>query len=251
MMIRFSLPVRLVGGFAVMLVWPHSLVAEEGASASPSTTPVSRTEGWWVERHEAKLEEVAARAAEVRLVFAGDSITQGWEGAGAALWEERFAPAGALNLGYSGDRTEHVLWRLRHGEWPEDLRPDTVVLMIGTNNTGHGEGRPAAETAEGITMIVGEMVTRAPDATIVLLGIFPRGRGADDARRQVNEEINLLIAPLGERENVVFRDIGAIFLDEDGGLPEDVMPDALHPNARGYELWAEAMVEILEEVRAP
>jgi N-acetylglucosamine-6-sulfatase len=208
-----------------------------------STVPTARNElAWWATRHQEKLDEVAARAAAVRLVFVGDSITHNWERRQPELWQAHYARHGALNLGYSGDRTEHVLWRLHNGEWPAELQPRVAVLMIGTNNTGHGAGQPAAETAAGIRLIVEDIRDRAPDTEIILLAIFPRGATADDPRRLRNDEINRIIAgELGGRAKVHYVDIGAVFLDADGNLPESIMPDFLHPDTRGYELWAEAL----------
>lgn len=217
-----------------------------------ATTPDSRPgkkAAWWPKRHAQKLaERDAALAAgnEIDLVFVGDSITHSWENAGKRLWAERFAPRGAFNLGFSGDRTEHVLWRLGLGEAGEannelaGLSPKLFVVMIGTNNTGHRED-PAPATAEGIEKIVDRLLEVAPESRVLLLGIFPRGVTPDHPKRKLNVAINELIAPLGERERIEFLDLGEIFLDEDGTLPKSVMPDALHPKADGYRLWADAI----------
>lgn len=225
------------------------LVAEATALA---TTPAPRLErSWWPERHAHKLaERDAALAAgkEINLVFVGDSITHSWERAGKDLWAERFAPRGAFNLGFSGDRTENVLWRLGLGDAGEEnnelagLSPKLFVVMIGTNNTGHRDD-PAPATAAGIERIVDRLLEASPESRVLLLGIFPRGMEADHPKRKLNVAINELIAPLGERERVEFLDIGGIFLDEDGTLPKKIMPDALHPQGDGYRLWADAIKE--------
>ena len=219
---------------------------------------------WWAQRHEQKL---AAKAKalelgnEIELVFVGDSITHGWERAGKRLWAERFAPYGALNLGYSGDRTEHVLWRLgvdaSAPEGEEDahneilgLAPKLFVVMIGTNNTGHRMD-PAEETAAGITAIVDRLHTESPESHVLLLGVFPRSAAPTDPQRLRNVAINQQIASLGERGEVTFLDIADVFLDDKGQLPKSVMPDHLHPNKKGYVLWADAIREEVERHLGP
>ena len=92
-------------------------------------------------RHESF--NVISKQGEAQLVFLGDSITHGWEGKGKAIWTKEWAPLKAANFGIGGDRTEHVLWRLEHGNF-DGLKPKAIVLMIGTNNTGH-QGRPQKE----------------------------------------------------------------------------------------------------------
>lgn len=207
------------------------------------------SQDWWRPRHEAKLAEKNAALAEgreINLVFVGDSITHSWENSGKELWEERFAPRGALNLGFSGDQTAHALWRLGAGDAGEaeseiaGLDPKLYVVMIGTNNTGHFEGSPPA-TAEGIELIVDRLLANSPSSKVLLLAVFPRGATTDDIHRRINDKINTLIAPLGERERVEFLDLGDVFLEEDGVLSEEVMPDLLHPQAPGYRLWADAI----------
>jgi N-acetylglucosamine-6-sulfatase len=207
-----------------------------------ATVPAHRNnEGWWKTRHEQKMQQ--ARRGNHDLIFIGDSITQGWEGAGKAAWDKHFASKNPLNLGFSGDRTEHVLWRLTTEEfWGQ--KPKAVVLMIGTNNTGHRMGE-ASETASGIRQIVALIQDRSPQTRILLLGIFPRGATSDDKMRVRNREINALIQPLHDGRRVVYRDISDTFLTPDGTLPREIMPDLLHLNPDGYAKWAEAIAPLL------
>ena len=140
-------------------------------------------------RHESF--NVISKQGEAQLVFLGDSITHGWDGKGKAVWTKDWAPLKAANFGIGGDRTEHVLWRLEHGNF-DGLKPKAIVLMIGTNNTGH-QGRPqkeldgavyqctAEQTAEGIKAILAQLRQKCPDAKILVLGIFPRGAEAAGA----------------------------------------------------------------------
>ncbi|QDV73014.1 GDSL-type esterase/lipase family protein [Botrimarina mediterranea] len=217
-----------------------------------ATTPDHRLrDRWWRNRHDEKLDakkRLLDSDKEVRLVFVGDSITHGWENGGKQLWEERYAPRGAFNIGFSGDRTEHVLWRLGMGEAGKDnneiagLEPELFVVMIGTNNTGHRKGDPGA-TAKGVEMVVDRLLELAPESKVLLLAVFARGEKPDDELRQINDDVNERIAGLGERDNVEFLDINDVFLDDDGTLPKSVMPDLLHPNEHGYKLWADAIEE--------
>ena len=131
------------------------------------------------EKHIESFNEIS-RKGEAALVFLGDSITQGWEGAGKAVWTATWAPLKAANFGIGGDRTEHVLWRLDHGNG-DGLKPKLVVLMIGTNNTGHRKAEePAADTAAGVKAIIDRLHSKFPDTKVLLLGIFPRGEKPDD-----------------------------------------------------------------------
>jgi beta-glucosidase len=203
---------------------------------------------WWMPRHEQKLKE-KEQLKDCELVWIGDSITHGWEGEGKEIWDEKFSSFHPLNLGFSGDRTEHVLWRLEHGA-VEGLSPKVVVLMIGTNNAGHRK-EPSAETAQGVRAIVGDLKKRLPDSKILVLAIFPRGDGEADELRQLCNETNAQISKLADGERVLFLDINKEFLDANGDLPADVMPDKLHPNRRGYEIWAKAIDKKLNELLSP
>jgi lysophospholipase L1-like esterase len=177
-------------------------------------------------------------------LFLGDSITDGWRGGGKTVWEKNFAPLKAANFGIGGDRTEHVLWRLQHGEL-DGIKPKLAVLMIGTNNLGANQD---VEIADGIKAIVDELHKQTPETKLLLLGIFPRGMKADDPARGRIKHINSIIAKLDDGQTVKYLDIGDKFLEADGSLPKSVMPDALHPNAKGYEIWAEAIAPTVQEM---
>jgi lysophospholipase L1-like esterase len=211
-----------------------------------ATTPAPLEETWsvewWIPRHEEKL---AARDPGIELVMIGDSITHGWEDPGKAVWERHFADVDTLNLGFSGDRTENVLWRLEHGE-VEGLSPDLVVMMIGTNNTGHRMDPPEA-IAAGIRKILGELESRLPGTPVLLLAIFPRGETPEDPMRVNNEQTNRLLEKLAAEAGVEFADFNAAFLTETGVLEVGIMPDLLHPNEAGYEIWARQLDPWLAE----
>ena len=207
-------------------------------------------------RHESF--NVISKKGEAELVFLGDSITHGWEGKGKAVWEKTWAPLKAANFGIGGDRTEHVLWRLENGNF-DGLKPKAIVLMIGTNNTGH-QGRPqkelngavyqctAEQTAEGVKAILAKLRQKCPDAKILVLGIFPRGANKDDKFRQQNEATNALVKGFADGQKVFFLDVGAKFLEADGTLSKSIMPDLLHPNEKGYQIWADAIEAKVKEL---
>jgi len=192
-----------------------------------------------------------SKQGDAEIVFLGDSITAGWNGKGKEAWEHYWAPMDAVNFGIGGDRTEHILWRLQNGNY-DGLSPKLTVLMIGTNNTGH-EGREmkehggavysstAEQTAEGVTAIVDLLKEKQPQMKILLLAIFPRGENNENAMRQQNEKINQLIAKLADNKTVYFMDINKAFLEEDGTLSKEIMPDLLHPNPAGYDIWSKAI----------
>ena len=207
-------------------------------SVTPQVQTAEWAQSWWMNRHLEKLETVAK--TNVDLLWIGDSITHGWENDHAKdIWEAFYGDRRAANLGFSGDRTEQVLWRLQHGEI-EGLDPSLVILMIGTNNTGHRQD-PARETVMGIEFIIKELRERMPDSRILLLAIFPRGATPEDELRVLNEEINEMLPLLADQKHVYFLNINDTFLDENGLLTKEIMPDLLHPNTNGYRIWAESI----------
>lgn len=228
-MSRRKLAVLFVLGVQLLTV---GAVAAQSAAVSPE--PRMGLD-WWVGRFYDNVRRV--REGEVDLLLIGDSITHGWDRLGKATFDRYYAHRNAVNLGFSGDRTQHVLWRLVHGELL-DLRPKVAVVMIGTNNANSDTPN---DIAAGIGAIVRTLRATLPETKILLLAIFPRGETADDWRRRINESTNAMIAELDDGEWVHVLDIGDAFLEPNGDLPASIMPDFLHPNERGYEIWAEAM----------
>jgi lysophospholipase L1-like esterase len=209
--------------------------ADAPATTNSAIIPAPR-DARWVKRHEGFV--AIAKQGDFDLLFLGDSITDNWRGPGKAVWAENFASLKAANFGISGDRTEHVLWRLQNGEL-DGAHPKLVVLMIGTNNT---RTNSAEEIAEGVTAVVKEIETKCPATKILLLGVFPRGEKPDVSARSKIKEINAIIAKLDDGSRVKYLDIGSKFLDPDGTLPKSIMPDSLHPNESGYRIWAAAIL---------
>ena len=204
----------------------------------------------WVKRHEGFV--AIAKQGGVDVLFLGDSITDFWRNRGKAVWEKNYGAMHAANFGISGDRTQHVLWRMANGEL-DGLAPRVVVLMIGTNNTGFEADKVTprntpAEAAEGVKAIVRGLRTKFPATKILLLAVFPRGEKPDNPQRLQVAAITAIIANLADGRTVRYLDLGPKFLAADGTLPKDLMPDFLHPNEKGYILWADAIREPLAEL---
>ena len=207
-------------------------------AAETTTTPAIHSP----ERHPKFMEDIKAMGGKIDLVFIGDSITDGWRGRGKPIWDKAFGAYNPLNLGISGDATQHVLWRVQNGEL-DGYKAKLFVVMIGTNN-----GSPADTVANGIQAIIKEIQTRQPQAKILLLGIFPREE-KPGARRKKNEDTNAIIAKWDNGKTLRYLDIGEKFLDEDKStLPKSIMPDSLHPNAKGYQIWADAISGTVKEM---
>ncbi len=207
------------------------------AKDSPATVnPVPRDAGWQ-KRHDQINANVKKAAGNAELVFIGDSITDGWQGGGKEVWAKYYGDRRALNLGIGGDRTQHVLWRLENGNL-DGITPKLADVMIGTNNAGSDS--PEA-IAAGEKAILDKIHDKSADTKILLLGIFPRGADDKDKLRQVNAKTNEIIEKFADDKTVYYLDIGPKFLDSDHKLSKDIMPDRLHPNKKGYEIWAAAI----------
>lgn len=244
---RLVSPALLLACLIPGLVPPRAAAQAVAAPAKPAAggestvAPVPR-DAKWMKRHE----QINARAVPggVDLLFIGDSITQGWEGAGKAAWEKFYGSRKAMNAGIGGDRTQHVLWRLDNGNI-KGITPKVAVVMIGTNNA---KPNAPADTAAGVEAIVKKLREKLPKTKILLLAVFPRGATPADELRKKNVAVNDAIAKLDDGEHVFFLDIGPKFLTADGTLEKAIMPDLLHLSPRGYEIWAESIEPKLGEL---
>jgi beta-glucosidase len=230
--------------FVLPLVVILSICATaQGAQAtatSTATTPAPR-DGAWMKRHESFNER--AKQGDVDLIFLGDSITQGWSD--NDVWQKHYGKRKAFNIGIGGDRTQHVLWRLDHGN-VDGLKPKLVVLMIGTNNS-NGTDNTAEEIADGIRTIVAELREKLPETKILVLAIFPRG-AEPNPQREKNAEASKLASEVADGETVYYLDIGPKFLSADGKLSKEIMPDYLHLSPQGYQIWAESIEDKVAEL---
>lgn len=234
---------RIVAALLVALALPP-LSAQPAGVATPK-----RGNARFYELHAQHLQ----RATQpMGVLFLGDSITEGW-GKAPETWEAAFGRYLPANFGISGDRTQHVLWRVEDGVL-DRARPHVVVLLLGINNSATN---PGEEIAAANTRLVGLIRERIPGVKVLLLGIFPIGPRTlrdgtfDDGvqRREAVRTANAILARLDDGANVRFLDLGARFLPgPDGRMPEELMPDQLHPSPAGYRIWAEAMQPLLDEM---
>jgi lysophospholipase L1-like esterase len=238
---------RRMKNFFLLLIAAASLVVHPGNSfgqdinqaVNSAIVPAPRP-GGWMKRHENFLEQ--AKQDQIDLLFVGDSITDFWRGKaprfGTNIWSKYYAPLHTADFGISGDRTENVIWRIDNGEL-DGLHPKVIVLMIGTNNS---RTNSPEQIAEGIKVILNKMQEKCPDSKILLLGVFPRNTLKDiPAQIEAPAKINAIISKYADGKKIVYLNINDKFLGPDGKVPADIMPDFLHPNEHGYQLWADAM----------
>ena len=232
----------------------EAATAVELAKEHPSTAAQVRLASWWFDRHAEKIAEIEKSnnpkdERKIELLMVGDSITNNFDkkGPGEPVWKKYFTPLNALNLGFGGDRTNHVLWRLEH--LPK-IKPAPLAasLMIGTNNICWGSDKPK-QAAEGIQEITRKLNAMYPKMKILVLGVFPRREQLDHPHRKQIIELNSYLPDLlKDIPNVSFMDIGSEFLDEKGFLSREMMPDTTHPSEKGHEIWAQASTPNLREM---
>lgn len=210
---------------------------------APIAAPAPREAKWPVHRFEEI--NAAVKSEPYRVLFLGDSITEGFD---KEVWQAHMAPRGVLNAGVSGDRTEHLLWRLEHGNLAGPA-PRGVVLLIGTNDLGHG--RPPPEAAEGIRADLLYLRERLPDARILLLGLWPRAVSPEAALRRGTVAVNKLIRRCGDNRTILYADIGGVLLDKSGELSREISPDLLHFSRAGYERLVPLLDPLIDGLLAP
>ena len=234
---------------AILLVTTAAL-----PQTTSTITPKPRQSEFWLNR----FDEINRRIEQgnIDLLFVGDSITHFWEGtiyptnsephgtAGQAVWDEYYSQRNAVNIGIGGDKIEHILWRLDHGNI-DGISPKLIVLLAGTNNA---EDNTAAEIADGIVAIIDKLQLKLPDSKILLLSIFPRGERPNDLRTILANASETAAARIASRDKVVYMDITANFLNNNGILNPAIMPDALHPSEQGYRIWAESIEPVVSEL---
>ncbi len=206
-----------------------------------AVVPAPRMDPGILERQAECLRRVR-ETERANVIFLGDSITQGWEGGGSEHWTRAFAPLGALNLGVSGDRTENVLWRLEQAPLGK-LQPQAIVLLIGTNNLGHGT-HTGEQTLAGIQRVIATLRTQVPAARLFVLEVFPRGERFNAMRgelAQLNQALRARQAELG-CETLA---LGDRWVQLDGSISTSDMPDHLHLSPAAYGQWADALEPVL------
>lgn len=211
--------------------------------------PEEPPDSWtaWLRHHEDRKRWCTEQ--EVDLLMVGDSIVFQWGRRGKKVWDEFYGDRKAVNIGSSGDRTYHMLWHFQNGglDGMKERNPKLVVMMIGTNNRGEPE-KHGKDTAYGILALLKEIHAKLPESKILLMPIFPRGDTPEDKGRIRNGEINKILCAYVDDKTVHWLDIGHVFLDDEGNMNRDLMPDALHPNEEGYRVWAKAMEPTLKKL---
>jgi lysophospholipase L1-like esterase len=233
--------------------WPTTKISFNGPNPEPEPADVpdfrhgkyGEISPPWEKKHDKNL--ARAKAGNIDLLFMGDSITDFWATTGKEVWDKYYGNLNAADFGISGDLTQHVLWRIENGEL-DGISPRVLVLLIGTNNYRY--------TAEHIYLadvkIVKEIHEKLPQTKVLVLGIFPRGADPNDPVwlpiRTKYKLINLGLSQLDDGNKTRFLDIGDKFLDAEGNIPVDIMKDGLHPTAKGYQIWADAMAPLLNQM---
>lgn len=227
------------------------LLASLALAGPPSTQPEPRSKqfSWmslssWYERHAADV--ALAEQGRARIVFLGDSITQGWD---PQIWQQHLASLGAVNFGIGGDLTQNILWRLEHGD-VENLDPELVVVMAGVNNYLHNKATPA-DTFLGVKAVVDKALASYPNARLILQGILPFGQQPNTPERHWVAQTNALLQQLGQRPRVTYYDFGDYFLAEDGRISTEIMADFIHPSRAGYAIWIEHLLPAIEAELEP
>jgi lysophospholipase L1-like esterase len=228
--------------------------ANQVSNDKPSATikPVQRTDANSRLGHQQMVDNL--RKGTIDLYFVGDSITRRWRGTDypqfLANWNDNFFGWNAANFGWGGDTIQNILWRMQNGEL-EQVHPKVIVLLAGTNNIGKNPASDAkiAEVTEGIRAILDLFREKLPDATVVVMGIFPRNDG-DDPRHVFASitKINQKIATFADGAKIRYLNINDKLADSDGTLVDGVTVDRLHLSLRGYQIWADALTPTLNEL---
>lgn len=219
----------------LVVVFLSTVVPVVGAEKHSAVAPVHR-HSWWTLRHWAVNER--AKQGNVDMIFIGDSITHSWENNGKEVWQKYYEHRKAVNLGFSGDRTQHVLWRLDNGNI-DGISPKVAVVMIGTNNSD-GDDNTAEEIADGIIAICKKLQAKLPRTKILLLAVFPRAEKPCPQREKI-AEANKIASKIADGKMIHYLDIGPKFLEPDESISKEIMPDYLHLTPKGYQIWAEAI----------
>lgn len=239
-----------------------ALIVTMGGNAAERDVPrscVPDTRDDWSKDNSALLTK-QAQTLQPAVLFLGDSITHLWSFAkdnrfpgGKEVWEERIAPLNAANFGIAGDRTEHLLWRITEGKQLEQMRPQVIVLLIGTNNLH--QIRPETKNpdtpddiAAGIAKIVGVIRKKQPQATLLLFGLFPRGFRADTPLREKIRQVNDQIAKLADGGQIRYIDMQKNLLEPDGSATAKILRDELHLSPEGYARWADVLCPVLTQL---
>jgi lysophospholipase L1-like esterase len=228
----------------LLLFW----IVPQAAGANSAVEPMPRDDASAKERNELLNERAARAGPKAQILFVGDSITQHWETEGKEVWSQYYARRDALNLGLSGDKTQHVLWRLDNGNLA-GLEPKVIVLMIGTNNIS-SDATSVAQVADGVTAVVNKLRDRLPHARLLLLAVLPTEEHPGPKRGNILQ-VNQIIRRLADEQHVFWLDFGYRYVASDGTISQSLMHDYVHLTAQGYRIWAESMEDELTTLLRP
>jgi lysophospholipase L1-like esterase len=234
-----------------------SLAATPGTAPVPADRPVPRTDQNSLIAHAQLLEK--AGTGRIDVYFDGDSITRRWGATDypelLANWKQNFFGWNAANFGWGGDTTQNILWRLNNGEL-DGVNPKIIVLLAGTNNVGNtmppeGDDGKVADITRGLQAILQVLQAKAPNATVIVMGIFPRNDNM--AVMPTIDKINHNLAKLADGKKIRYLNVNGKLADRKGKLFDGMMnaSDKLHPTLRGYQVWADALKPILTKLLGP
>ena len=246
--VQTRLYVPVVAVAALLLAGGGTELAAQATRPAVTTVPRPRMDANSETAHAELVRK--ARSGTIDVYFVGDSIMRRW---GAldypellAHFEESFFGWNAANFAWGGDRIENMLWRLDNGELA-GVSPKVFVVQAGTNNLGDfatDEARVDAVVA-GIEAIVERCRRHAPDALVVVTGVFPR---------RDRPELNASIAAVNERlaavaagDSVRFVNINDRLVDSRGVLGDEMSDDGLHLSLAAYRVWAGALRPLFEQ----
>ena len=239
----------------------EQLVQKMENSDNPAVRPAPRIpiNQQWLDAHAKRQQILDADHGNFEYFFVGDSITAGWNKSGSEVLERLFDAGKVMNLGHPADKTQHIIWRLLNHDL-DQTRPKVAMVLAGTNNSNNDE-YTEEQIAEGVEAIIQVLRAKLPETRILLLGIFPRG--SHEKRKEIKSglteavmnpqweklnRVNEIIQTFADGKTVVYLNINEAFLNETGALPCEVMPDLLHPNEKGYEIWANAVKPVIEKM---
>lgn len=218
----------------------------DGGACSLTPAPRQKDYPWmsrvkWQQFYD---EDVAvADKGGVDLLFVGDSITEMWN---QEIFQRTFGGWRTANFGIGGDHTGNLLWRLQNGH-AEKLHPKAVVLTIGVNNFGFCDATPE-QAYKGVKAVVEQLRKIYPEARILLNAVLPYGQFTHSPQRVKVVELNRMVAGLNDGQHVFYQDYGLFFLQPNGDISAEVMGDFLHPSAKGYQIWADAMLPAVRKL---
>ncbi|MDM7996850.1 MAG: GDSL-type esterase/lipase family protein [Acidobacteriota bacterium] len=230
-------------------------LASAWAQPAAADQPAARTDPNSMTAHAQLLEKT--KKGKIDIYFEGDSITRRWGATDypefLANWRQNFFGWNAANFGWGADSTQHILWRLHNGEL-DGVHPKIIVLLAGTNNVGgwnpaEDADAKAADVIRGLKAIVNLMREKAPEAVLVVMGIFPRNDNM--ALMPVIHKINAGLAQLADGRKIRYLNINDKLADGEGRLFEGMTTDRLHLSVKGYQVWADALKPIFTELLGP